>query len=70
MRNNILAAALCSAALLTAPAHAALSPAEQKMVSSVDADQERSVALLERLVNQNSGSMNIEGVTAVAKADR
>lgn len=48
------------------PAQAALSPAETRMVAHVDADHERSVALLERLVNQNSGSMNLAGVAAVA----
>ena len=35
------------------------------MVATVDAEYERSVALLERLVNQNSGSMNFEGVRKV-----
>lgn len=35
------------------------------MVASVDADRERSVALLERLVNQNSGTMNLPGVAKV-----
>lgn len=48
------------------PAQAALSPAETRMVAHVAADHERSVALLERLVNQNSGSMNLAGVAAVA----
>lgn len=37
------------------------------MAQTVDAHYEASIALLEKLVNQNSGSMNIEGVTAVAK---
>ncbi|NWK95713.1 peptidase M20 [Sphingobium lactosutens] len=47
-------------------AHAALSPAERKIGVSVEAGYEPSVALLERLVNQNSGSMNFAGVKAVA----
>jgi glutamate carboxypeptidase len=46
-------------------AHAALSPSEQKMGATVEAEYDRTVALLEKLVNQNSGSMNIAGVTAV-----
>ncbi|KMS57528.1 peptidase M20 [Sphingobium cupriresistens LL01] len=61
--------ALVTGALLmgSAPmAHAALSPAEQKMGATVDAGYEPSVALLEKLVNQNSGSMNFPGVKAVA----
>lgn len=35
------------------------------MVATVDAEYERSVALLERLVNQNSGTMNFPGVKTV-----
>ena len=34
------------------------------MVAAVDAEQDRSIALLERLVNRNSGSLNLEGVRA------
>jgi glutamate carboxypeptidase len=49
-----------------APAQAALSPQERAMAASVDGDYDASVALLEKLVNQNSGSMNIEGVRKVA----
>jgi len=51
---------------ITASAQAALSPAEKKMVAVVDASQERDVALLQKLVDQNSGSRNFEGVRAVA----
>jgi glutamate carboxypeptidase len=51
----------------TAPAHAALAPAEQKIGTAVDGGYEDAVSLLERLVNQNSGSLNIEGVTKVAQ---
>ena len=47
-------------------AHAALSPAERKIGASVEAGYEPSVVLLEKLVNQNSGSMNFPGVKAVA----
>jgi glutamate carboxypeptidase len=50
---------------LTSPAYAKLSPAEQKMAATVEAEYERSVALLERMVNQNSGTMNFEGVKTV-----
>ena len=46
-------------------ADARLSPAETRMVATVDAEYEESVALLERLVNQNSGTMNLPGVARV-----
>lgn len=62
MRAFLIAGALASAPA----AHAALSPAERKMEATVEAGYEPSVALLERLVNQNSGSMNLAGVRAVA----
>jgi glutamate carboxypeptidase len=53
-----------------APASAALTPAETKMTATVDAEYERTVGLLERLVNQNSGSMNLEGVEIVGRMMR
>lgn len=46
-------------------AHAKLSAPETKMVATVDAEYERSITLLERLVNQNSGTMNFPGVKTV-----
>ncbi len=52
---------------LSAPATAALSPAEQQMVRTVDAEQPRTVSMLEKWVNQNSGSMNLAGVDAVRR---
>lgn len=51
---------------LSPMAHAKLSAPEVTMVATVDAEYERSIALLERLVNQNSGTMNFPGVKAVA----
>ena len=51
---------------ITASAQAALSPADKEMAAVVDASQERDVALLQKLVDQNSGSRNFEGVRAVA----
>jgi glutamate carboxypeptidase len=35
------------------------------MIATVDAEQARTLALLERMVNQNSGSRNLEGVRKV-----
>ncbi|HYC94808.1 MAG TPA: M20/M25/M40 family metallo-hydrolase [Sphingomicrobium sp.] len=49
------------------PAVAKLTPAETRMVQNVDAEQERTLAMLEKWVNQNSGSLNIEGVTKVGE---
>lgn len=54
----------------SAPAFAQLNKAEAKMVATVDAEYERSVALLEKLVNQNSGTMNFEGVRKVGEMMR
>lgn len=61
---------LLALALLAAPAAAKLAPAEQKIVRTVEAEQARTVALLERLVNQNSGSLNLAGVEAVGRMMR
>ena len=63
MKIRFLAAA--AAFLMSAPALAALSPAEQTMVRTVDAEQTRTVGMLEKWVNQNSGSLNLPGVAAV-----
>jgi len=58
------------ATFIALPAHAQLSPAEKKMGQTVDAEQARSIALLETLVNQNSGSLNLPGVTRVGEMMR
>jgi glutamate carboxypeptidase len=50
-----------------APAHAELSRAEQAMADTIEAEFPRSIVLLERLVNQNSGTHNPQGVRAVAE---
>jgi glutamate carboxypeptidase len=50
---------------LSTPAFAQLSKPEAKIAATVDAEYERSVALLERMVNQNSGTMNFAGVKTV-----
>lgn len=62
MRGLLAAAAL----LLASPAGAQLTGAERRMQATVTAEQERTVALLERMVNQNSGSQNPDGVEKVA----
>ncbi len=52
------------------PVVAQITPAERTMAATVDAEYERSVGLLERLVNQNSGTLNFTGVEAVGKMMR
>lgn len=59
-------AALVALQLALAPAaQAKLSKAESGMAKTVETEQARSLALLEKLVNQNSGSQNLEGVEKV-----
>ena len=54
------------ALLFATPAFAAPpSAAERTMIATVDAEQQRTLALLERAVNQNSGTRNLAGVKAV-----
>ncbi|WP_336959698.1 M20/M25/M40 family metallo-hydrolase [Sphingobium aquiterrae] len=57
-----------SAALDATPAAAQMSAAERKMIATIDSESERSIALLEKLVNINSGTMNPEGVRRTADA--
>lgn len=52
------------------PALAQLSKAEQVMLRTAEQEQERNIAFLERMVNQNSGSLNFAGVKAVAEMVR
>jgi glutamate carboxypeptidase len=67
MRPFLLLLALLA---FPAAAQARLTPEEQRMAAAVDAEQDRTIALLERLVNQNSGSLNLEGVRAVGQMMR
>jgi glutamate carboxypeptidase len=53
-----------------AVAEAKLSAPERRMTQTVDREQDRNLALLERLVNQNSGSLNLPGVEAVGRMMR
>jgi glutamate carboxypeptidase len=70
MTSRIILAFAASAFLFAAPAAAKLSPAEQAMIRTVDAEQERTVGMLERWVNQNSGTMNLAGVEAMGRMVR
>jgi len=67
-RFLILIAAL--GCLSGAPLDALPTTAEQRMIATVDAEQKRTLALLEKLVNQNSGSLNSAGVEAVGRMVR
>ena len=46
---------------------ASLSPAERVIANYIDANEQQSNALLEKLININSGTHNLEGVRAVGK---
>ncbi|MBV9930372.1 MAG: M20/M25/M40 family metallo-hydrolase [Alphaproteobacteria bacterium] len=52
------------------PSHAGLSGPEKKIAATVDAELPRGEVLLEKLVNQNSGSRNLAGVEAVGRMMR
>jgi len=67
MSPRLLPAVAAVFALFATPAAAELSSAEQKMVQTVDAEQQRTVDMLATWVNQNSGSLNSPGVEAVGK---
>ena len=66
MKSLPLAAVLAAALVLAPAAQAKLSKAEAAMAKTVTTEQDRSIALLEKLVNQNSGSLNLAGVEKVA----
>jgi len=63
-------ACFAALALSAAPSDAAPSIAERRMIAAIDAEHGRSLALLEKLVNQNSGSLNLPGVAAVGQMMR
>ena len=65
----ILPALLC-ALFIAAPAAARVTASEQTIVRTAEAESGRHLALLERLVNQNSGTLNLAGVEAVARMVR
>ena len=54
----LLAAPAAASAQLTAP--------ERRMIATVDREADRHVQLLEQHVNQNSGTLNLQGVRAYA----
>jgi glutamate carboxypeptidase len=65
MRSRFLFGCAAFAAAIASPASAALSSAEQRIVQTVDSEQQRTLGMLERWVDRNSGTMNKAGVAAV-----
>src|SRR5690348_16897516 len=65
MTNRFLFALGACALFSSAPASARLGKPEQIMVRTVDAEQQRTIAMLQRWVDQNSCTMNKAGVVAV-----
>ncbi|RYD42485.1 MAG: M20 family peptidase [Sphingomonadales bacterium] len=70
MKSLPLTALIALQLALVPAAQAKLSKAESGMTKTVAAEQARSLALLEKLVNQNSGSQNLEGVEKVGEMMR
>ena len=68
-RISILALllALCASPCVAKASAPGLTPAEQRVAAAVNAGTNAAIALLARLVNQNSGTYNPAGVEAVAK---
>src|SRR4051794_22421087 len=70
MTSRFLFAFTAATAFAAVPVSAAPSPAETRMIQVVDAESGRTTAMLERWVDQNSGTMNLAGVEAVARMVR
>ncbi len=68
--NRFITLVFVALALSAAPAAAKLTPSEARMVHTVDVEQARSLTLLETLVNQNSGSLNLPGVEKIGQMMR
>lgn len=66
----LTSAILCIAVASMAAQASTLSPAEQKMATSIKARSPAALALLEKAVNINSGTMNHDGVREVGKIFR
>ncbi|MBO9624024.1 MAG: M20/M25/M40 family metallo-hydrolase [Sphingomonas sp.] len=62
---KLLSLAALAMLLTTAPATAQLSRQESAMIAAVEKDGDATLALLERMVNQNSGTLNLPGVRAM-----
>ena len=67
---RLIPLAFAALALAATPAAAKIAPAETRMMRTVDAEQARTLNLLETMVNQNSGSLNLPGVAKVGEMMR
>lgn len=70
MSSRFFCALAAAFALFATPVSAELSAPERKMIQTVDAEQQRTVDMLETWVNRNSGSLNLPGVEAVGRMVR
>lgn len=70
MRMTCLFVSLLAAGLMESAAAQSLSPEEERIVSLVKANSSNALALLEKTVNINSGTMNHKGVREVGKVFR
>lgn len=68
MRRALLSVLICAGSLVAPAVHADVSERETQIVEFIEAHQNDSVALLEDVVNINSGTMNFAGVRKVADA--
>lgn len=66
MRSILLVAALAAAT----PAATRLAPAETRMIATVDREADRTLGFLQRIVDVNSGTLNLAGVEAVGRLVR
>jgi glutamate carboxypeptidase len=69
-RSRLLACGLLLALSVSPCFGTESSTTEQHLRAAIDADQPHAIALLERLVNQNSGTLNLRGVAAVGEMVR
>lgn len=70
MKHTAIAVCLMGALAAAGAAQAQLSPVEQQIVAEVKAHNAQGLALLERSVNINSGTFNLDGVREVGKLFR
>ena len=64
IKSSLIGVALATS-LAASTVHAQLSSPEKRMAAVVDSEFERSVSLLAKMVDQNSGTMNFAGVEAI-----
>jgi glutamate carboxypeptidase len=65
IKSLMFSVALATPLVAALPAYAQLSAPEKRMTAIVDSELERSVSLLAKMVDQNSGTMNFTGVEAI-----